>query len=139
MGDPNSNTELEREVKKLQLMVAKLEGQSLVTDMVKMNVDTMGALISNQKRAAMQEKKSEQPEAPITDVWSEEGERVEDDNHSTFAWGCRRLYKQPNADPKSYWEKAGYKMKVAPNLRDSLYLLHLMPMNISSKALSWGP
>ena len=44
---------LEREVKRLQLQVAKLEGQSLVTDMVKMNADTMGAIISNQKRAAV--------------------------------------------------------------------------------------
>ena len=96
-GDPNSNNELEREVKRLQLQVAKLEGQSLVTDMVKMNADTMGAIISNQKRAAVQEKKSEQPEAPITEVWSEERERVEDDNHNTFAWGVRRLYKHPRA------------------------------------------
>ena len=137
-GDPNGNNEMEKELKRLQLQVAKLEGQSVVTDIVKMNADTMGVIISNQKRAAMQEKKSEQPEAPIMEVWSEEGERVEDDNNSIFAWGVRRLYKQPNADPKSYWEKAGYKMKVSPNLRDSLYLQHLMPMNLSSKALSWG-
>ena len=87
--DPNSNNKLEKEVNELKLLVAKLEGQSLVKDMVKMNVDTMGVLLSNQKRAAGQEKKSEQPEEPIKAVWSGEGEKAEDDNHTAFAWGCR--------------------------------------------------
>ena len=136
-ADPNSNTKLEREVTELKLMVAKLEGQSQVKDLVKMNSDTMGVLLSNQKRAA-DDKKKEQPEEPIKAVWSGEGEKAEDDNHTLFAWGCRRLFKQPNADPKGYWEKANYNLKVAPNLKDSLYLRHLMPMSLSSKALSWG-
>ena len=116
----------------------QLKGQQVVKVLVKMNSNTMGALINSQKRAPVKEKKYEQPEEPIKVVWSEEGEKLEDDNHSQIAWRCRRLYKQPNMDPKAYWEKAGYTLKVSPNLKDSLYLRHLMPMSLSSKALSWG-
>ena len=61
-----------------------------------------------------------------------------DDNHSTFAWSIQRLVKQPNEDPKVYWSKAKYQLKIEPNLRESLFLHHLMPLGLSSKALGWG-
>ena len=41
-SDPNSNNKLEKEVNELMLLVARLEGQSQVKDLVKMNSDTMG-------------------------------------------------------------------------------------------------
>jgi hypothetical protein len=46
--------------------------------------------------------------------------------------------KQPNEDPKVYWSKAKYLLKIEPNLRESLFLHHLIPLGFSSKALGWG-
>ena len=86
-------------------------------------------LLTTNKR--VREEKKELPEDPILATWSLRGEKTVDDNHSQFAWEIRRLVKQPNADPKVYW-------KVEPNLRESLFLQHLMPLGLSSKALGWG-
>ena len=60
-----------------------------------------------------------------------------DDNHRNFCWELRRLYKQPNCEPSRYWEAAKYPLVATPNLRGNLYLTHLVPLSISSKALGW--
>ena len=60
-----------------------------------------------------------------------------DDNHRNFCWDLRRLYKQPNCEPARYWEAAKYPLIATPNLRGNLYLTHLVPLSISSKALGW--
>ena len=60
-----------------------------------------------------------------------------DDNHRNFCWELRRLYKQPNCEPARYWEAAKYPLVATPNLRGNLYLTHLVPLSISSKALGW--
>ena len=70
----------------------------------------------------VREEKKEMAKDPIVDVWSPREEKATDDNHTKFAWGIRRMLKQPNADPKSYWDQAKYKMQVKPNLRGSLFL-----------------
>ena len=51
-------------------------------------------------------KKREMTEDPILEVWSPREQKAVDDNHIKFAWAVRRMVKQPNADPKSYWDQA---------------------------------
>jgi hypothetical protein len=45
---------------------------------------------------------------------------------------------QSNEDPKVYLSRAKYKLKIEPNLRESLFLHPLMPLGLSIKALGWG-
>ena len=89
---------------------------------------TMGA---SDKRSRIP---SEAPEKPVVVAINVEGL---DDNHKVFCWEMRGLYKNPNADPKSHWAEAKYPAKVSPNLRGNVYLTHLMPLSMSSKALGW--
>jgi hypothetical protein len=79
----------------------------------------MEELINSNKR--VREEKKELPEDPIVEVWSPREEKATDDSHTKFVWGILRMVKQPNADPKSYWDQAKYKMQVKPNLRGSLF------------------
>ena len=74
------------------------------------------------------------PEAPIQELINIQGT---DDNHRQFCWELRRKYKQPNAKPEDYWTESKYPLNVTPNLRGNLYLDHLVPLSISSKALGW--
>ena len=62
----------------------------------------------------------------------------EDDGHKFFAWELRRNYQQPNVDPADYWEAAKYVMDVVPNYKEALYLQHLVPLSISSRAKTWA-
>ena len=62
----------------------------------------------------------------------------EDDGHKFFAWELRRNYQQPNVDPAVYWEAAKYVMDVVPNYKEALYLQHLVPLSISSRAKTWA-
>ena len=62
----------------------------------------------------------------------------EDDGHTVFAWGSRKDYQQPNLDPKEYWPAAKYVMDVAPNYKGALYVNHLVPLSISSRAKTWA-
>jgi hypothetical protein len=66
------------------------------------------------------------------------GLSYEDDNHSVLCWQARRLYKQPNCNPSTYWKDALYVTEVKPNLREALYLDHILPLSISPKALGWA-
>ena len=74
------------------------------------------------------------PDKPEVDVISIEGT---DDNHKQFCWELRRKYKNPNARPEDYWEHSKYPLVAKPNLRGNLYLAHLTPLSVSSKALGW--
>ena len=74
------------------------------------------------------------PDAPTLEVINIQGS---DDNHRQFCWELRRMYKQPNAKPEDYWMVSKYPLNVSPNLRGNLYLDHLVPLSISSKALGW--
>ena len=96
----------------------------------------MGSVLKQTITASDKRSRSptEAPEKPIVVAISVEGT---DDNHKTFCWELRRLYKNPNCDPKSYWADAKYPAKVSPNLRGNVYLTHLMPLSVSSKALGW--
>ena len=67
-----------------------------------------------------------------------EGQETMEDNHKTFAWEIRRIIKQPNKEPSAYWTEAKYKTEIRPNLKEALYLSHLIPMTISPKAMNWG-
>ena len=49
-----------------------------------------------------------------------------------------RDYQQPNLDPKVYWPEAKYVMDVAPNYKGALYVNHLVPLSISSRAKAWA-
>ena len=48
--------------------------------------------------------------------------------------GSQGQYKQPNCNPSTYWQEAGYLLEIKPNLREALYLEHLMPLSVSPKA-----
>ena len=75
---------------------------------------------------------------PVMEDLLTDGQATMDDNHKTFAWELRRMIKQPNREPSAYWTEAKYKTEIIPNLREALYLNHLIPMTISPKAMSWG-
>ena len=62
----------------------------------------------------------------------------EDDGHTIFAWEPWKDYQQPNCDPYSYWDAAKYVMDVAPNYKEALYVHHLVPLSISSRAKKWA-
>ena len=47
-------------------------------------------------------------------------------------------YSQPNADPRDYWPAAQYVLDVSPNYKGSLFVSHLFPLSISSKAKAWA-
>ena len=135
----SNNNKLQMELDSLKSVVEQLKGQSGMVDLLKQNADTLREVAQSTKRErGLEEKKKERPEDPIKVTWSEEGELLEDDNHQLFAWSCRRLYKQPNCEPRKYWEQANYSMQISPNLHESLYLTHLMPLGLSSKVLGWG-
>jgi hypothetical protein len=74
------------------------------------------------------------PETPILELLKADGM---DDNHKVFNWELRRAYKNPNAKPEDYWAEAKYPLQTTPNLKGNLYLTHLMPLSVSSKALGW--
>ena len=142
-GSPRSmdnyrNSKLLADMDKLKSVVEHLQGQASMADLLKQNTANFQEWVQSAKRERGQEEKKERPENPIKVTWSGVGELLVDDNHQKFAWSVRRLYKQPNCAPSEYWEKADYEMEITPNLRESLYLTHLMPLGISSKALGWG-
>ena len=58
-----------------------------------------------------------------------------DDCHTI--WDARRDYTQPNCDPRDYWPAAQYDLDVSPNFKGSLFVSHLVPLYISSKAKTW--
>ena len=88
-------------------------------------------LVANQMR---DRSPTEAPEAPIL---IKKEIKVEDDNHTILCWEFRRLYKQPNLEPKLYWKEAKYQQEIRPNLQGSLYTDHLTPMSLSAKAVGW--
>ena len=96
----------------------------------------LGAVIRQTMSASDKRSRSpsEAPETPVVVCIKLEGS---DDNHKVFCWELRRLYKNPNCDPKTYWSEAKYPVKVVPNLRGNVYLTHLMPLSVSAKALGW--
>ena len=62
----------------------------------------------------------------------------EDDGHKVFAWGARRSYQQPNVEPSTYWADAKYSLDVVPNYKEALFLQHMVPLSISSRAKTWS-
>ena len=72
---------------------------------------------------------------PITQRTIQGGE---DDGHKVFAWEIRRGYQQPNVDPAVYWGAAKYSMDVVPNYKEALFLQHMVPLSISSRAKTWA-
>ena len=48
------------------------------------------------------------------------------------------MYKNPNADPTTYWPEAKYELDVKPNVKGNLVLDHLMPLSVNAKALGWA-
>ena len=135
-GQANLIQKLLDEVTSMKAEQASFRQQASIGDALNKTTNHMAELISSSKR--VREEKKEMPEDPVLATWSPKGENAVDDNHRHFAWEIRRAYKQPNEDPRVYWAKAKYRMKVEPNLRESLFLHHLMPLGLSSKALGWG-
>jgi hypothetical protein len=135
-GQANLIQRLMDEVTNMKAEQANFRQQASIGDALNKTSNHMAELINSSKR--VREEKKEMPEDPVLATWSPKGENAVDDNHKDFAWEIRRSYKQPNADPRVYWAKAKYRMKVEPNLRESLFLHHLMPLGLSSKALGWG-
>ena len=130
------------EVQNMKTEHASFRQQAAIGEALNKTSGHMVELLTTSKR--VREEMKELPEDPVLVTCSPRGEKAVDDNHSQFAWEIRRLVKQPNADPKVYWAQAKYKMKVEPNLRESLFLQHLMPLGLSSTALggdtiSWPP
>ena len=103
------------DVQSMKAEHANFRKQAAIGDALNKTSGHMVELLTTNKR--VREEKKELPEDPILATWSPRGEKAVDDNHSQFAWEIRRLVKQPNADPKVYWAKAKYKMKVEPNFR----------------------
>ena len=136
--DNSCTSKLLADMDNLKSVVQQMQGQQSMVDLIKQNHATFQEWAQSVKRERGHEEKKERPEVPIKVTWSGEGEKLVDDNHTKFAWSVRRLYKQPNRAPCEYWKEAAYEMDIKPNLREALYLRHLMPLGISSKALGWG-
>ena len=138
-GTPDQSIMIQKllhEVDKMKAQQASFCQQAAFGEAINKTSKHIVDLLTTNKRS--REEKRELPESPIMVTWSPRGEKALDDNHSTFSWSIRRLMKQPNEDPKVYWSKAKYLLKIEPNLRESLFLHHLMPLGLSSKALGWG-
>ena len=136
--DNSCTNKLLAEMDNLKSVVQQMQGQQSMVDLIKQNHANFKEWAQSVKRERSHEEKKEGPEVPIKVTWSDEGEKLVDDNHTKFAWSVRRLYKQPNRAPCEYFKEAAYEMDIKPNLREALYLRHLMPLGISSKALGWG-
>ena len=98
---------------------------------------TIGDAVGKQLKGSQKRSRSPDgaPEEPVAELINVQGQ---DDNHKVFCWELRRGYKNPNAKPADYWAEARYPLKSVPNLRGNLYLDHLVPMSVSSKALGWA-
>ena len=98
---------------------------------------TIGDAVGKQLKGSQKRSRSPDgaPEEPVAELINVHGT---DDNHKVFCWEWRRGYKNPNAKPEDYWAEARYPLKSVPNLRGNLYLDHMIPMSISSKALGWA-
>jgi hypothetical protein len=114
------------QMQRMEAEEAHFRQQAAIGETLNMTSNYMMDLVNASKR--VREEKKELPEEPVLVTWSSRGEKAVDDNHTEFAWEVRRMVKQPNAHPKEYWSQAKYKMKVEPNLRESLFLQHLMPL-----------
>lgn len=91
-----------------------------------------GMMMSREKRSRSPEGGPEEPKKIMVEC------SEEDDNHTVFAWTARRMYRNPNADPASYWPEAKYELDVKPNVKGNLVLGHLMPLSVNGKALGWA-
>jgi hypothetical protein len=58
---------------------------------------------------------------------------VKDDAQCTLDWTFRRLWRQVNADPEDYWRSGTYPEEVTPNLKETVFWEHLMPMTLNPK------
>ena len=135
-GQANLIQKLLDEVQSLRTEHANFRQQASIAEVFSKTSDKMMEVVNSNKRERGEKK--EMPEDPILEVWSPRDEKAVDDNHNKYAWAVRRMVKQPNADPKNYWDQAKYKMQIKPNLREGLFLQHLMPLGLSAKALGWG-
>jgi hypothetical protein len=120
------------EVQNMKTEQASFRQQAAIGEALNKTSGHMVELPNTSKR--VREEKKELPEDPVLVTWSPRGEKAVDDNHSQFAWGILRMVTQAN---KVYWSQAKYKMKVEPNLRESLFLQHL-GLWLNSKALGWA-
>ena len=114
------------EVQRLRNEHANFRQQASIAEVFSKTSDNMMEVVNSNKRERGEKK--EMPEDPILEVWSHKDETVVDDNHSKCAWTERRMVKQLNADPKHYWDQAKYKLQIKPNLREGLFLAHLIPL-----------
>ena len=96
---------LQPKVQNLRNEHANFKQQASIGEVLSKTSNQMVELINSNKR--VREEKKEMPEDPILEVWSPREEKATDDNHTKFAWGVRRMVKQPNADTKSYWDQDG--------------------------------
>ena len=81
----------------------------------------------------------ETPDEPGIEGVMAERVPIRDNNHTVFAWGFRKLMKQPNKVPSSYCVETNQRAKVCPNLNEALYLTNLMPMKISPRVIAFIP
>jgi hypothetical protein len=88
------------------------------------------------ERSKRERTEKESPEDPL--LVNMDGLSYKDNNQSVLCWPARRLYKQPNCNLSSYCKDALYLSEIKPNLRESLYLDHLVPLSVSPKALGWA-
>ena len=138
-GISTTSREVMKELEAMRIKFKQLEEKSNMVQAMTSNADALKELVHMGKRDRDSvEKKKERPDKPVLVVWSEMGEQAVDNNHDVFAWAARRQYRQPNSEPCKYWDDAKYVLEVKPNLREGLYLTHLMPLGLSAKALSWG-
>ena len=117
-GTPDQTLMIQKlmnEVDKMKAEQASFHQQAAFGKAVNKTSNHIVDLLTTNKRS--REEKKELPEDPIMVTWSPRGEKAVDDNHATFSLSIRRLMKQPNEDPKVYWSKAKYLLKIEPNLR----------------------